>query len=332
MIDNKIVILAKLHKVYTFTSHSIYTTRQQQIRLGSSLEDINSRDWVSVKTKTASQTKEMDTGKGLRVNHVGRRLCIFKRSDFRGMRRPGFTIWWCAGCIENGVFYNVYFNFQVRAAESRRLLIRLRGWIAQTRNSEGESSPSRGRRRVCPRRFSSSFPWRYASFLRAVETRRNERFFFFSFFSSFWNKISSQRLTDRFLFAGNWSFRKELEIKGSLSLFSFAFVSFSFTFLFSSLSLSHFFSSSFRSSFLSSFSDFSVFIREETLKDFYLLILRSKMCFHFLEKLKYWKLIPSYVIMSCSITWWLKFIPEFIPHSFLNGIILFYILWYKSYE
>lgn len=47
----------------------------------------------------------------------------------------------CVSCIENPVFYNVYFNFRVRTAESRRLLIRLRGWIAQTRNSEGESSP-----------------------------------------------------------------------------------------------------------------------------------------------------------------------------------------------
>lgn len=71
----------------------------------------------------------------------GRWLCIFKRSDFPGMRRPGFTT---CGCIENAVFYNVYFNFRIRAAESRRLLIRLRGRIAQTRNSEGESSPSKG--------------------------------------------------------------------------------------------------------------------------------------------------------------------------------------------
>lgn len=226
------------------------------------------RDWAS---KRKPQAKRRTRGaKGLGWATRPSVVYIFKRSDFRGMRRPGFTTWWCAGCTENAVFYNVYFNFRVRAAESRRLLIRLRGWIAQTRNSEGESSPSRGRRRVCPRRFSSSFPWRYASFLRAVETRRNERFFLLLlfFFSPFWNKISSQQLTDRFLFAGNWSFRKEFQrLKDRFPFFpSLLSLSFPFTFLCLSLSLS--FSSSFHPPFLSSFFDFSVFIREEIAEGF----------------------------------------------------------------
>lgn len=125
----------------------------------------------------------------------------------------------------------------------------------------------RGRRRVCPRRFSSSFPWRYASFLRPVETRRNERFSLSS--PSFFLPAEIKFRLDR-----PFSICRQLElpegvprIKGSLSLFFFVFVSF-FSLYFSSLSLSllHFIHL-----LLSSFSDFSVFIREV---DFYLLILR----------------------------------------------------------
>lgn len=128
----------------------------------------------------------------------------------------------------------------------------------------------RGRRRVCPRRFSSSFPWRYASFLWPVETRRNERFSLSS--PSFFLPAEIKFRLDR-----PFSICRQLElpegvpqIKGSLSLFFFVFVSF-FSLYFSSLSLS------------SSLHPPSSFLRS-------------------------WKLIPSYVVMSCSITRWLNFI------------------------
>lgn len=93
--------------------------------------------------------------------------------------------WWCANCIENAAFYNVYFNFRVWTAGLGRLLIRLHGWIAQTRNSEGESSPSRLRSHrsstgasCLPQDFQVPSPSRFDGslwYVPAMETRRNER-------------------------------------------------------------------------------------------------------------------------------------------------------------
>lgn len=142
----------------------------------------------------------------------------------------------------------------------------------------------------------------------------NVSFFLSFFFSQYWNKISSQRLTDRFLFTGNWSFRKEFQrLKDRFPFFpSLLSLSFPFTFLLC-LSLFLFFSSSFHPTFLSSFSDFSVFIREETLKDFYLLILRSKVCFHFLEKLKAYSVLCYYVMfhhVMVKVHSWIHFSTE----------------------
>lgn len=138
----------------------------------------------------------------------------------------------CASCIENAVFYNVYFNFRVRTAESRRLLIRLRGWIAQTRNSEGESSPclfawaQRGDASCLLGDFQVPFPG--DSTASCEPWKRGVTNALSAFPGEIKFRLNGSPSAFYLLPAGASARSSALsEIKGSLSLFPLAFVSFS---------------------------------------------------------------------------------------------------------